>query len=109
MLKLPNAQSVSNTYTVKAGDSLWSIARKNNTSVSELKSLNNLTSNTLSIGQVLKLPNTQSVSNTYTVKAGDSLWSIARKNNTSVSELKSLNNLTSNTLSIGQVLKLPNE
>ncbi|MBR3210146.1 MAG: LysM peptidoglycan-binding domain-containing protein, partial [Bacilli bacterium] len=95
-------------YTVKSGDSLWNIANKYNTTVNDLKSLNNLTSNNLSIGQVLKLPNTNNTNeNTYTVKSGDSLWNIANKYNTTVNDLKSLNNLTSNNLSIGQILKLP--
>ena len=111
VLTLPStsSSSSSNTYTVKSGDSLWSIANKYNTTVNELKSLNNLTSNTLQIGQVLTLPSTSSSSssNTYTVKSGDSLWSIANKYNTTVNELKSLNNLTSNTLQIGQTLILP--
>jgi len=101
------------TYTVKRGDSLYSIANRYNTSVAELKSLNNLTSNMLSIGQVLRLPGTQttttitSPSNTYIVKRGDSLYSIANSYGTTVDALKSLNGLTSNTLSIGQVLRLP--
>lgn len=98
-------------YTVKKGDSLWSIASKNNTTVDNLKKLNNLTSNTLSIGQLLKLPsnnkNNAVDNNTYIVKKGDSLWSIANKYNTTVDNLKRLNNLSSNILSIGQVLKIP--
>lgn len=99
-----------NTYIVKSGDSLWSIANKNGTTADELKKLNNLTNNMLSVGQILRLPspsgngNTQ---NTYIVKSGDSLYSIASKNGTTVDELKKLNNLTSNNLTIGQVLKLP--
>lgn len=106
----------SNIYIVKSGDSLYSIARKYNTTVDELKKLNNLTSNVLSIGQVLKIPsssessNTGSgtgISNTYVVKSGDSLYSIARKYNTTVDEIKRLNNLSSNVLNIGQVLKIP--
>ena len=100
-----------NYYIVKSGDSLYSIALKYNTTVAELKSLNDLTTNALSIGQVLTIPgdkvDNQVTGNTYVVKSGDSLYSIALKNNTTVSELKSLNNLTSNILSIGQVLKLP--
>ena len=109
ILILPGEQSNNedNTYTVKSGDSLWSIANKYNTSVSELKSLNNLSSDVLQIGQVLKLPSNNLTGNTYTVKFGDSLWSIANKYNTSVNELKSLNNLSSDILQIGQVLKLP--
>lgn len=92
-------------YTVKSGDTLWGIARKYNMSVNDLKSLNNLISNNLSIGQ--KLIVSKAGSNDYTVVAGDTLWGIARKFNVSVDDLKSLNNLTSNSLSIGMVLKIP--
>ena len=95
------------TYTVKAGDSLWGISRKYNTTVNNLKTLNNLKSDILSIGQTLLIPNNNPVANTYTVKSGDTLWSISRKYNTTVNELKSLNNLTTNSLSIGQILRLP--
>lgn len=97
-------------YTVKSGDSLWSIAKRYGVTVNELKSANNLTSNTLSIGQKLKIPKTgidEVEPSTYTVKAGDSLYAIARKYNTTVDALKSLNNLTTNTLQIGQKLKIP--
>ena len=98
----------SNIYIVKSGDSLYSIARKYQITVDELKRLNNLSSNILSIGQVLKIPSTSNESsNTYIVKSGDSLYSIARKNQITVDELKRLNNLSSNILSIGQVLKIP--
>ena len=93
------------TYTVKKGDSLYAIAKKYNTTVDNLKQINNLTSNNLSIGQILKLP-TQTP-NTYTVKSGDTLYRIATQNNTTVDILKQLNNLTDNTLTIGQVLILP--
>lgn len=106
----------SNSYVVQRGDSLYSIARKYNTTVGELMDLNNLTSTSLQVGQILKLPNsenngttTPSNENTYKVVSGDSLYSIARKYNTTVEELKRLNNLTSNTLSIGQVLKVPSK
>ena len=103
-----NDDNSGNTYTVKLGDSLWSIANKYNTTVSNLKSLNNLSSDVLQIGQVLSVPsNSVSVGNTYTVKSGDSLWSIANKYNTTVSNLKSLNNLSSDVLQIGQVLNVP--
>mgnify|MGYP004514518339 FL=1 len=90
------------------GDSLYKIANKFNTTVNALKEKNNLTSNTLSIGQKLLIPTTSTNNKlTYTVKKGDNLYSIARTYNTTVDKLKSLNNLTSNTLSIGQTLILP--
>jgi len=96
------------TYIVKSGDSLYSIAKKYNTTVNEIKELNNLTSDSLSIGQIINIPMKEVILvNEYVVKNGDSLYSIANKYNTSVNELKSINNLKSNLLSIGQVLKLP--
>lgn len=109
VIKIPGTSiSQPNTHIVKKGESLYSVANKYGTTVNELKTLNNLTSNTLSIGQVLKLPGTteESTINTYTVKSGDTLYSIASKFNLTVNELKELNNLNSNTLSIGQTLKI---
>ena len=102
----PDNISTSN-YTVVKGDSLYKIANKFNTSVSELIRLNNLTSNNLSIGQVLKVPSSNSSSEReYTIQKGDSLYSIAKKFNTSVEEIKRKNNLSSNLLSVGQKIYL---
>lgn len=114
LLKIPSALLPESTYIVKKGDSLYSIANKYNTTVDELKRINNLTSNILSIGQVLKLPSdkvsdVEKEENTisYTVQKGDSLYSIARKYSTTIDKIKDLNNLTTNLLSIGQVLLIP--
>lgn len=97
-----------NVYVVKKGDSLWLIAKNYNTSVDEIKRLNNLSSNTLSIGQKLKIPNAITSNEiTYTVKKGDSLWLIANRYDTTVNAIKDKNGLTSNNLSIGQILKIP--
>ena len=101
--------SGSNYYVVKKGDSLWSIARANGLTVDELKSLNNLSSNVLHVGDALLISSVDSTGddgndNYYVVKSGDTLWSIARKYNLSVNELKALNNLGSNVLSVGQRL-----
>ena len=105
-------------YVVKSGDTLWSIARKFGVTANELKEFNNLTSNLLTVGQVLQIPTPKAPveptppvippsDNTYTVASGDSLWSIARKFGVTVQELRNLNNLTSDLLSLGQVLLIP--
>lgn len=100
-------------YVVKKGDSLYSIASINNTTVNKIKELNNLSSNVLQIGQLLKLPtssiedNTVENQNMYVVKKGDSLYSISNKYNTTVDNIKKLNNLSSNILQIGQKLIIP--
>ena len=49
------------TYTVKSGDSLWNIAKKFDVSVEELKAVNNLNSNLLNIGQVLRIPKKETI------------------------------------------------
>ena len=112
-------------YTVKPGDTLYSIARNNNISVDTLIKDNGLTSNNLSIGQTIRIrtpqigieeecygpsytPPTDNTSYiNYVVKRGDSLYSIAKKYNTTVTKITNLNNLTTSNLSIGQVLKIP--
>ena len=100
-----------NVYVVKKGDTLWSIANNFNVSVNDLKNANNKSNNNLSIGEQLIIPGKstgENVSTTiYTVKSGDNLYSIARRYNVTVNEIKSLNNLTSNLLSIGQKLSIP--
>ena len=119
-LLIPNqATDTTTSYTVKAGDSLWKIANQFGVTVDDIISANNLNSTTLSIGQILTIPtgttpppsndndNTTDNYFDYTVKAGDSLWKIANQYNTTVDQIKALNNLTSNTLSIGQILKIP--
>ena len=99
-------------YTVKKGDSLWSISQKYNISVKELIELNNLNNLTLQINQKLKVPKIITIepeendTQIYIVEKNDTLWSISRKFNISVNELKELNNLTNNLLSIGQELKI---
>ena len=112
-------------YTVKPGDTLYSIARSNNISIDTLIKDNGLTSNTLSPGQIIRIrtpqieieeecygpsytPPADNISTiTYVVKRGDSLYSIAKKYNTNVTRITNLNNLTTSNLSIGQILKIP--
>lgn len=96
-------------YTVKSGDTLYSIAKKYGITVDKLKDLNNLKSNMISVNQKL-LVNDQKkdqTTNAYVVEKGDTLYSIAKKYSTTVSKIKELNNLKSDTLSIGQELIIP--
>lgn len=97
------------TYVVQRGDSLYSIAQKYGTTVATLRQLNNLTTDLLQIGQVLKVPQTgtSSSGNVYIVKRGDSLYSIASQYNTTVDAIKLANNLTSNIIQVGQQLIIP--
>lgn len=100
-------------YKVKKGDSLWDIAKEYNTTVDTLKKINNLSNDKLTINQQLFIPKSDnsSVKNTgeinYVVQKGDNLWTIANKYDTTISDIKKLNNLKTNTLQIGQVLKIP--
>ena len=104
------------TYTVQKGDNLYDISKKFQIPVSELMKINNLTTDSLQIGQVLNLVQNDlageeeiivmPIYENYTVKKGDDLYSIAKRFNTSVDQIIKDNNLTSNLLSIGQVLKV---
>ena len=129
----PTNQTSDTIYTVKSGDSLWAIANKHGLSVSQLKSINHLTSDIIYPGQKLNTktkvssqdtvsssttkpaPSQESItssntststSKTYTVASGDSLWAIANKHGLSVSQLKNMNGLTSDIIYPGQTLKV---
>lgn len=113
-IKLPSTEIINipaslETYTVKSGDTLYSIAKKFDTTVDKIKSQNSLSADALTVGQVLKIPSVISVTkpsktNVYTVEPGDTLYSLAREFNTTVNNLKSLNNLITNNLVIGQTI-----
>ena len=107
MVKPTTASTTEETYTVKKGDNLYQIALQFDTTVDALKTLNGLTSNLLSIGQVLKIPSSSSNEIVYTVVSGDNLYQIARRFETTVAAIMSRNNLTNNMLSIGQKLIIP--
>lgn len=102
-------------YIVKSGDSLWKISSQQGISVKEIKELNNLTSDSLKIGQKLLLKGSSGVQagdtlgqESYTVQAGDSLELIAQKFGMTVARLKELNNLTSDVLNTGHQLRVEN-
>lgn len=102
-------------HTVKAGDSLWSIAQKYKISSHTLAKWNQLKRKTpLKIGQTLSVYVSQKPTQAkprfarYKIKSGDSLWKIAKKNKVSTEALASYNNLSPNAyLKPGQILKIP--
>lgn len=119
----PTTPSTASTITVASGDTLWKIANANGLSVSALKTLNSLTSDMIVPGQVLTLksttvtaptvtqptttaPTTSTTTSTITVATGDTLWKIANANGLTVTELKALNNLSSDYIYPGQSLKV---
>ena len=102
-----------NTYIVKKNDNLYDIAKEYNTTVGILKALNNLSSNILQVGQILKLP-TSLVEETipgdyliYTIKKGDNLYDIAKNYNITLDELINFNQQGSTLLHIGEQLLIP--
>lgn len=112
------------THVVKSGESLSRIAKKYKVSVSDLEKWNNVTAKTLKAGQELQIsgPATHASSerespqeetatsigtSSHTVVKGQTLSQIAREYGISLSELKKMNNLLSNKVNLGQVLKVP--
>jgi membrane-bound lytic murein transglycosylase D len=107
-----------NTYTVKSGDTLSDIASKNGVTVSQLKEWNGLSGNNIKVGQKLKVkagqtsqPAASSASGdyiTYTVKSGDSFYSIAKNySGVSAQNIMDFNGLTSSKLKPGMKIKIP--
>lgn len=104
-LQEPEENDHFTVHTVMAGETLWTIASRYGTTVDVIRTLNNLTGDTISVGQRFIVPRRQTI--TYLVRPGDTLFSIARAFNTTVSRLKLLNNLESEQIQIGQVLVIP--
>lgn len=122
-------------YVVQNGDYLAKISKKFNVTIASVKSLNNLKSDMIRVGQKLKLPGKIDVSaapaakkapaekkaaakksaykpyagatKEYVVKSGDTLGAIAYGNGLNIRQLKELNGLTKDTLKVGQKLKIP--
>ncbi|UCC78757.1 MAG: LysM peptidoglycan-binding domain-containing protein [Candidatus Zixiibacteriota bacterium] len=101
-------------YRVRYGDTLWDIAVAHGVSVSQLKRINNLSSNKIYAGRILTIPGSADVGYNedvryykYRVKRGDTLWKIASRNGTTVSVIKRANGLTSNRIYAGMTLMVP--
>jgi len=101
--------SSSKFYTVKKGDSLYTISKKKKISITELKKINNLDSNNIYPGQklYLKPPRTKTSKESYhIVQSGDTLYGISQKYGVSIAELKKINNLKNNILYKGDKIYL---
>ncbi|MEG8947443.1 LysM peptidoglycan-binding domain-containing protein [Rosettibacter firmus] len=109
-------------YKVRRGETLSEIATKFGVTIAQLKKWNNLSSNSIKIGQVLKVHNTDVISslgdNTtkrnsnpvkYVIKRGDTIGKIAQQYNVTINDIKRWNNLKSNKLVAGRTLTLFND
>ena len=119
-LRIPfgGADAVSDTkiYTVKAGDTLSTIASRYGVSVVRLKRANRLSGDSLRIGDRLEIPTQVAVSDapkrvaksrTHRVRSGESLYTIGKRYGVSVDRLKAANGLRRNTIRVGQDLVIP--
>ncbi|HFD3586456.1 TPA: LysM peptidoglycan-binding domain-containing protein [Enterococcus faecium] len=125
-----NSSSSQGTYTVKAGESVWSVANKNGITMDQLIEWNNIKNNFIYPGQQLivkggtsantntgsttsaakpNTPNTSATTSTsstgntmYTVKAGESVWSVANKHHITMDQLIEWNNIKNNFIYPGQ-------
>lgn len=105
----PPAAPTRVVYTVRRGDALSEIAQKYGVSVADVKRWNNLSSNTIRIGQELVLYLSEPVTPervVYTVRQGDTLGDIAQRFGVSVAALKRWNNLSSDFIQVGQRLTI---
>ena len=92
-------------YIVKAGDTLYNIAKKYQILWQDLMKINNMDNTSISIGKQLIVPgNANSIQ--YPVEKGDTLDSIARKFGITTNELKQINNLNCDDIITGQLLKI---
>lgn len=95
------------THRVVYGETLWSISHKFHTSVTYIKSLNNLRSDIIYVGQSLKVPSYSNISKLrYTVQPGDTLWAISRRLGVTVNGIKAASGITSNNIYVGQMLTI---
>ncbi|MGX6993069.1 hypothetical protein CBF34_05030 [Vagococcus penaei] len=112
----PTVNQGTTTYQVKSGDTLYHIGLAHGLTVSEIKAKNGLTSDLIYVGQKLVLKTTEKARPQTTVQVGkgqmhkvqrgETLWALAQKYQTSVSQIKTANRLSSDIIYPGQLLKV---
>lgn len=108
----PVAAPIYAIYTIQAGDTLAAIARRTSTTVTALVSLNRLSNaNQIRVGQIILVPaalENRGSTASYTIRRGDTLYSLARRYTTTVGVLMWLNGITDpNRIRVGQSLLVP--
>lgn len=98
--------AVGSFYTVKKGDTLYSLAKEFDTSVEMLQEVNSLPSELIKAGQKLEVP-MEAEAGIYIVKKGDTLFSLAKKYGVTVIDLKRENKLVNDSIYVGQALSVP--
>ena len=102
------------SHKVRSGESLWYLAKKNQTTITAICELNNIDRNKpLRLGKTIKIPIGGSVRDLnktkkeyYKVKSGDTLSEIAEKHKISLKKIKKLNNIHGSMIKIGQKLRV---
>ena len=104
MLALP---IMAMSYTVVPGDSLYKIGQKFGVAHQSIMQENGLSGSVIRPGMTLSIPQKPATGSLYTVKAGDSLYILAKRFGTTINQIKSYNGLKSDTIKVGQKLTIP--
>jgi len=100
--------ALAQTYTVRSGDTLSSIASRYGVTVSALRAENGISGNLILVGQRLEIPGTAAPQfREYTVVGGDTLTAIANRFRSTVSAIRAANALSGNLIVVGQRLQIP--
>lgn len=102
--------TTSDFHMVKEGENLYLLAKRYNASLGQLKNANDLETTLIKVGETLRVRNFKSLeepsSIVWVVSKGDTLYNIAKRNNTTVDDIKNQNSLSNNLIKIGQKLQL---
>lgn len=100
-LLVPGVAQASTIHTVLPGDVLWKVGAQHQMPYAVIQRANGLTSDTIRVGQFLKIPDR------YVVQSGDTLWKISQRYGLPLHTIRSVNNIWDSSLRVGQVLYLP--